>query len=587
LSILDGKTLTCASKLALTGRREPGQASGNAEGSGQSFPFLRSGHYRPAQKRNGIMANNPVIDYCSAVRELVDTEKQNLEAGTHRPGRGPKDECIERRANRLRQREQTILNLRRLAALVQPAARDAGFSAETVERRLDASLKAAEALTHWENGLRPLAEDSNDRAEAKFVELVERVWAALEPVENMVGATAGVTFDSDILGLILDAAKELRTCITLAKGTVGFTGSITSPSTRSWDRLKQGLAKCGFRDHPPQTLPTVTDPPTEAVAWEALFKLWRLCYVDREVLDAPAELDWAIQAIELHLSVDAEKTQLDPSLNPSSEAPRHWYNSDPDIRTYTELVICISACKEMWVFARGLVRWLAELESPKAKESYRRLLAALDKVKNARRGSEWSNLCAWQFLVDVQMRLIRPNVHPNAPWETSWAKMRQTIREWTPEPTFAEFLAELKANLDRLQGEMEPVPGLETALMEEGQRAEDMPKKRSEVPPVIGTTPKKESKDDPELTACHGLDYRSVNWFGADHPFTANQAACVKVLWEAWEKNLPDVGDKTVLEIASVFSERLDSVFRDHPAWGTMIQQGRTKGTHRLVEPNG
>ncbi|MBC7818184.1 MAG: hypothetical protein IAG10_14955 [Planctomycetaceae bacterium] len=63
------------------------------------------------------------------------------------------------------------------------------------------------------------------------------------------------------------------------------------------------------------------------------------------------------------------------------------------------------------------------------------------------------------------------------------------------------------------------------------------------------------------------------------------QAACVKVLWEARQNGTPTVGDATVLELVESDSERLSLVFRDHAAWGTMIVEGQTKGTHRLADP--
>jgi hypothetical protein len=88
-------------------------------------------------------------------------------------------------------------------------------------------------------------------------------------------------------------------------------------------------------------------------------------------------------------------------------------------------------------------------------------------------------------------------------------------------------------------------------------------------------------------TARHSDDFRSVNWYGAAYSFTANQASVVRQLWEAWERGTPDVGDHTLLENADVQSERLNVMFRDHPAWKTMIQVGASRGTHRLMEPGG
>jgi hypothetical protein len=89
----------------------------------------------------------------------------------------------------------------------------------------------------------------------------------------------------------------------------------------------------------------------------------------------------------------------------------------------------------------------------------------------------------------------------------------------------------------------------------------------------------------PSRLAHHSLDFRSVHWFGQDHTFTASQAACVKVLWEAWEQGHPEVSQLAVLVEVEKASERLVDLFKGHPAWGTMIVRGKTKGAYRLKEP--
>jgi hypothetical protein len=85
--------------------------------------------------------------------------------------------------------------------------------------------------------------------------------------------------------------------------------------------------------------------------------------------------------------------------------------------------------------------------------------------------------------------------------------------------------------------------------------------------------------------ASHSVDFRSATWYGVDHSFTGNQAACVKTLWEAWENGTPEVAGDTLAVEADIQTKRLDHVFRNHPAWGTMIFAGKTKGTYRLVPP--
>jgi nitroimidazol reductase NimA-like FMN-containing flavoprotein (pyridoxamine 5'-phosphate oxidase superfamily) len=88
----------------------------------------------------------------------------------------------------------------------------------------------------------------------------------------------------------------------------------------------------------------------------------------------------------------------------------------------------------------------------------------------------------------------------------------------------------------------------------------------------------------PTATA-HSLDYHSVVWFGRQYEFTANQAACVAVLWQAWENRTPVVGAQTILVEAGLETARLDIVFRKHPAWNTMIVRGDRRGNYRLAEP--
>lgn len=88
----------------------------------------------------------------------------------------------------------------------------------------------------------------------------------------------------------------------------------------------------------------------------------------------------------------------------------------------------------------------------------------------------------------------------------------------------------------------------------------------------------------------YGIDCRCVNWYGTLFSFTGTQAACVKVLVEHYKAGVPEVAEQTILSNEWVDSsqQRLAQVFDKgkHPAWGTMIKPGGTKGTFRLVKPN-
>jgi hypothetical protein len=84
----------------------------------------------------------------------------------------------------------------------------------------------------------------------------------------------------------------------------------------------------------------------------------------------------------------------------------------------------------------------------------------------------------------------------------------------------------------------------------------------------------------------HGTEFRSVLWFGSAYQFTATQAACVELLWGAWESGTPDLSQAYLLEESGAESKRLSDIFSKHPAWGTMIVEGGSKGTYRLAPPS-
>jgi hypothetical protein len=85
-------------------------------------------------------------------------------------------------------------------------------------------------------------------------------------------------------------------------------------------------------------------------------------------------------------------------------------------------------------------------------------------------------------------------------------------------------------------------------------------------------------------TAAHSPDFRCINWYGTEYTFTPNQAAIVKILWEAWENGTPDVGQETLRAQAEVES-RIDRLFLGHAAWKNLIVPGKTRGTLRLQRP--
>jgi hypothetical protein len=99
--------------------------------------------------------------------------------------------------------------------------------------------------------------------------------------------------------------------------------------------------------------------------------------------------------------------------------------------------------------------------------------------------------------------------------------------------------------------------------------------------------PALDSAGRPLPPARHSVDFRHVHWYGNDCYFTPTQAACVRVLWEEWDRGTPEVGQDTILEHPGVEAEskRLSDVFKGSPAWLTLIVQGHTAGAYRLVDP--
>src|SRR5207249_3433751 len=98
---------------------------------------------------------------------------------------------------------------------------------------------------------------------------------------------------------------------------------------------------------------------------------------------------------------------------------------------------------------------------------------------------------------------------------------------------------------------------------------------------------------DLEAAAClkigafrHSPDFRSVSWGDIDFKFTAKQAAIVQVLHGAWANGTPDVGGETLLDKVGSETKQLRDLFKDRPAWGTMIVPGKTKGSFRIALPD-
>ena len=101
------------------------------------------------------------------------------------------------------------------------------------------------------------------------------------------------------------------------------------------------------------------------------------------------------------------------------------------------------------------------------------------------------------------------------------------------------------------------------------------------MPPAKGT-----KKQDYE----HNADFTMVTWFGTEYKFSPEiQAKAVAALWQEWEKTRLGLHQKTVGQKAGSAADagtfRMDTLFRNHPAFGTMIC-AEGDGIYRLTPPN-
>jgi hypothetical protein len=88
-------------------------------------------------------------------------------------------------------------------------------------------------------------------------------------------------------------------------------------------------------------------------------------------------------------------------------------------------------------------------------------------------------------------------------------------------------------------------------------------------------------------TVIHNADFTMVNWFGREYSFALEvQAPVVEALWEEWERSGLGLHQQTIREAIDKERDtfRMDTAFRKHPAFGTMIQRCGD-GRYRLVPP--
>lgn len=97
------------------------------------------------------------------------------------------------------------------------------------------------------------------------------------------------------------------------------------------------------------------------------------------------------------------------------------------------------------------------------------------------------------------------------------------------------------------------------------------------------------SKADPATPAppVHNADFTMVNWYGREYHFALGiQSSAVAALWAEWEKSGLGLHQDTIRNAvdAERDSFRMDTAFRNHPAFGPMIQRCGD-GRYKLAPP--
>jgi len=89
--------------------------------------------------------------------------------------------------------------------------------------------------------------------------------------------------------------------------------------------------------------------------------------------------------------------------------------------------------------------------------------------------------------------------------------------------------------------------------------------------------------------AIHSSDYTFVNWFGTEYTFALGvQSSAVKALLQEWERSGLGLHQDTIREAVDPERDsfRMDIAFRNHRAFGTMIQRCGD-GRFKLAPPSG
>src|SRR5262249_27468816 len=144
-----------------------------------------------------------------------------------------------------------------------------------------------------------------------------------------------------------------------------------------------------------------------------------------------------------------------------------------------------------------------------------------------------------------------------AKWRTPWfprEATRESVEQWVKmlDQACVEYLG--------------PLGMPERAAELEAERENDLALIRAHAPHLFKTGPQ----------CVHNSDFTMVTWFGTDYTFALGvQSSAVRALWEEWERSGLGLHQETIRTVIDTERDnfRMDMAFRNHPAFGTMIQR--------------
>ena len=171
------------------------------------------------------------------------------------------------------------------------------------------------------------------------------------------------------------------------------------------------------------------------------------------------------------------------------------------------------------------------------------------------------------FLIVVVV-LIREIIAPLAERLEKHSSVR--MLRWAEDPTF-EGMAGIYEDVSRIEALSKRTPVVQ----------EPTPSTIKPDPVAVAVSMKVDdlaSTPQPPVSSkpTHSTDFTFANWFGTEYTFALGlQSSAVKALWDEWESSGLGLHQNTIRNAVDPERDnfRMDSAFRKHPAFGTMIQR--------------